>query len=215
MKIYFEFIFIINYLLDFMILYGTKRLLKINKSIINIFLGSLIGSLTTFILFIKINTISLLLIKIIISIIMIIISFGKNNIIKNLFYFYLISITVGGLMYLLDLNKNYYFQILITIIITPIIIIILIKELAKLKEINTNKYLVDIYINRKKYHLEGFIDTGNRLTSPIKKEAIILVNLKINTNKIIYVPYKALNTKGIIPCIKPDKLIINNKEYNN
>ena len=180
MKIYFEFIFIINYLLDFMILYGTKRLLKINKSIINIFLGSLIGSLTTFILFIKINTISLLLIKI-----------------------------------LLDLNKNYYFQILITIIITPIIIIILIKELAKLKEINTNKYLVDIYINRKKYHLEGFIDTGNRLTSPIKKEAIILVNLKINTNKIIYVPYKALNTKGIIPCIKPDKLIINNKEYNN
>ena len=118
-------------------------------------------------------------------------------------------------MYLLDLNKNYYFQILITIIITPIIIIILIKELAKLKEINTNKYLVDIYINRKKYHLEGFIDTGNRLTSPIKKEAIILVNLKINTNKIIYVPYKALNTKGIIPCIKPDKLIINNKEYNN
>lgn len=62
--------------------------------------------------------------------------------------------------------------------------------------------------------MEGFIDTGNRLVSPIKKEPVILVNLKLSVKKIIYVPYKALNTQGIISCIRPDKVIIGNKEFN-
>ena len=30
-----------------------------------------------------------------------------------------------------------------------------------------------------------------------------------------YVLYKALNTEGIIPCIKPDKIMINNKQIKN
>ena len=50
MKIYLEYIFIINFLLDFMILYGTKRILKINKLNIRLLLSSLIGSLSTFLL---------------------------------------------------------------------------------------------------------------------------------------------------------------------
>ena len=68
MKIYLELVFIINYLLDFMILYGTKRLLKINKSYIRLFVGSLIGSITTFILFFDISNSLLFIIKIIIRI---------------------------------------------------------------------------------------------------------------------------------------------------
>ena len=48
-----------------------------------------------------------------------------------------------------------------------------------------------------------------------KNTGVILVNLKINSNKLIYIPYKALNTQGIIPCIKPDKVLINEYEVNN
>ena len=59
MKMYYEFIFLLNFMLDFMILYGTKRLLKINKTNYRILLGSLFGSLTTSIIFIDINTILL------------------------------------------------------------------------------------------------------------------------------------------------------------
>ena len=32
------------------------------------------------------------------------------------------------------------------------------------------------------------------------------------SNNIIYVPYLTLNNRGVIPCIKPDKVIINNKD---
>ena len=54
MKVYYEEVFILNFLLDFMILFGTKRILKINKNIIRIIFGSIIGSFTTILLFFSI-----------------------------------------------------------------------------------------------------------------------------------------------------------------
>lgn len=215
MKIYIELVFIVNFLLDFIILYGTKRLLKLNKSNKRLLLASIIGSLSTIIVFLKITNIILIILKILLSLILITVSFGKNNIFINTFYFYLISIIVGGTIYLFDLNKSLYFNYLILIILSPIIIYLLIKELNKHRLNINDKYLVEITISKNKYKLEGFIDTGNRLSSPIKKEPVILVNLKINYNKVIYIPYKALNTEGIIPCIKADKIMINNKQIKN
>ena len=83
---YYELIFIINYLLDFMILFGTKRLLKINTSIYRIIIGSLIGSITTIVLFIDISNSLLFFIKVIISIIMIISSFGFKHFFRNILF---------------------------------------------------------------------------------------------------------------------------------
>ena len=215
MKVYIEFIYIINFLLDFMILYGTKRLLKINKSNIRIIFGSLIGMLSTLLINISISNYLLLLIKLILSIIMIITSFGIKNIFKNLLYFYLISFILGGVIYLFDLETNYYVYFTILFLMTPFTIYFIVHELINYKININDKYLVTITYNDKVYKLEGFIDTGNKLTSPISKKSVILVNLKINSNKLIYIPYKALNTQGIIPCIKPDKVLINEYEVNN
>ena len=212
MKVYLEYIFLINLLLDLMILFGTKRLLKRNISNYRLLLGSIFGSLSTFIVYIKILIIP---IKIILGIGIILITFGKKNFLENTFYFYLISIILGGIIYLFDIKDNIIFYNIILIIGSPILIYLIVKELLHLKNNISNNYQVDIYLKNKKYSLTGFIDTGNRLTSPIKKESVILVNLKINSNKIIYVPYKALNTSGIIPCIRPDKVIINKKIFNN
>lgn len=208
---YIEIVFIVNFLLDFMILYGTKRLLKRTSSMKRLISASIIGSLTTFILFININKVLLFIIKIIISYIMIIISFGLKNLLKNIKYFYFISIILGGLIYVLNIKKN----LTLILLICPILIKIIIDELNAYKTKEINKYHVSITYKEKEFILLGFIDTGNQLTSPIKKETVILVNLQLKTDKIIYVPYKALNTTGIIPCIKPDKVIIDNKEFKN
>ncbi len=215
MKVYIELVFIVNYLIDFMILYGTKRLLKINKSNIRLLFGSSVGTLSTFILFVNISNLELYILKILLSIIIILISFGKNNIFVNTFYFYLISIIIGGILYLFDLTSNLYFNYLLLILFSPVIIYILIKELNKHRLNINDKYIVEITLGKKIYKLEGFIDTGNRLISPIKKEPVILVNIELNYNNVIYIPYKALNTEGIIPCIKADKVKINNKIINN
>lgn len=209
MKIYIEEVFILNFLLDFMILYGTKRILKRSNRIIRVVIGSIVGSFTTFLLFINISNLVLLILKLLVSILLIVITFGFRNIFKNIIYFYLLSIIIGGSAYLLDINNVFFL-----VISSFMVLIILIKEFLSYKEIYPNKYLVTIIINKKKYCFEGFIDTGNRLVDPISKKSVVLVNLKINSNNYIYVPYKSLNNTGIIKCIKPDKLIINNKEFN-
>ena len=208
MNVYVEEVFILNFLLDFMILYGTKRILKRNNKLIRVVIGSIIGSFTTFLLFININSFILLILKLLISIILIIIVFGFRNIIKNIIYFYLLSIIIGGSAYLLNINNVFFL-----IISSFIVISILIKEFLSYKEIFINKYLVTIIINKKKYLLEGFIDTGNRLVDPISKKSIVLVNLNIDSDRFIYVPYKALNCNGIIKCIKPDKVLINDHVF--
>lgn len=217
MKMYFEFIFILNFLLDFIILYGTKKILKINIKNMRLCLGSFIGSLTMFILFINISNLYLMVFKIILSIIIILVSFGTRNFFRNIIYFYLISIIIGGTVYLFDLNNNYYFNMALTIILAFMVVFILRKEVFNFKTKYQNKYFVSIYYNDKLYELDGFIDTGNRIVSPFKKESIILTNLDIvfDTSKVIYVPYKALNTSGVIPCIRPDKVVIDNTLFNN
>lgn len=208
MNIYYEEIFILNFLLDFMILYGTKRILKRNNKMIRVFVGSIIGSFTTFLLFISINNFILFLFKIITSILLVIITFGFKNIFKNILYFYLISIVLGGFCYLFEINNKFFL-----IFGCFIVIGILIKEFLSYREIYSNKYLVTIIIGKKKFCLDGFIDTGNRLIDPISRKSVLLCNLNITSNNIIYVPYKALNTSGVIKCIKPDKVIINDKEF--
>lgn len=215
MKIYLEYIFIINFLLDFMILYGTKRILKKNTSNIKLIISSIIGSLSTFILLINVSNNQLFIIKIILSIIMIITAFGSNNIKENILYFYLISIIIGGLIYLFDLKTNPYLNMFLITILTPFIIYTLIKEYTKFKTTIKDKYVVNIIIKNKEYKLEGFIDTGNRLKSPISNKSVILVNLNIPVDNALYVPYKALNTTGIIPCLKPEKVLIDGKTISN
>jgi len=214
MKVYFEFILFINYLLDFLLLYGTKKILKNNVKSYRLIIASLIGSFSSPLIFLKLKTIPLLFIKLILSSSMIYISFGKRNFFKNIFYFYLLSIILGGTIYLFDLNSSLYFNYAILITISPLIVLLTVKEFLSYKTKYPNKYEVSIYIKNKLYSLEGFVDTGNRLTSLIKKEPVILVNLKIPSKKKIYVPYKALNTEGVISCIRPDKVIVGNKEFN-
>ena len=226
MKIYLDIVFLLNFIIDFLILYGVKVVLKEKVKLIRILLGSLVGSLTLIMLFVKINSFILILGKFIISLLIILVSFGKKNFFKNLAYFYLISIILGGSFYLLDITyeegnllvfkNNYLINFIILIFGSILIIFLFVRENIKYKEIFSNKYIVKIYLFKKMYELEGFIDTGNRLTDPYKKRAIILVNLKLkNKANYIYVPYKALNTSGVIPCLKPDKVIIDDKEFNN
>ena len=229
MKIYLDLVLIINFLIDFILLFGTSKLLKKTTSLKRLILGSIIGSLSLIFIFIDLNTIGLLIYKIIISILIILITFGQKDFKKNITYFYILSIILGGTLYLLDITftykstglvfiKNAYFLNFILIIIaSPIIITLYIKEYKNYKLTITNKYKVQIEINNEKYILEAILDTGNNLKDPYKKRPIILIDTQVNyaRKRPIYVPYKALNTEGVIQCILPDKVIINNIEFKN
>lgn len=231
MTIYLDLVFFINFFFDFILLTATKYILKQQTKLFRLILGSLTGSFSIFFLFLNINSLELFLFKIIISVLMILISFGRCDFFKNYLYFYIISIFLGGSMYFLNYtfsskNKGLIFfsnglsiNFIVMILISPIIIYYYVKEYKKYKNTVGNCYEVELSINKKKYNLKGYLDTGNTLIDPYKKRGVILLNLdklKIKkSKKIIYVPYKTITSNGVIECFLVDKIIINHKEFTN
>ena len=228
MIVYIDLVFLINFIMDFYILSSVKFLLRLNTKLIRIMLGSLIGSLSLLLLFFKLNTLTLNLIKIIISIFMVFISFGKSKFFNKLFYLYIVSIVLGGSLYLINdslgyevdsfifINNGYSIYLIIHIIFSQIILFLYIKEHLKYKKRINQFYNVIIKFKNKEIILEGFLDTGNKLIDPYFKRPIILLNKKyidLRGKKVLYVPFTSLNNSGIIKCIIPEYILVNNKRY--
>lgn len=229
MKIYLDLVFLLNFFFDFLLLYGTSRVLKEIVSLKRLILGSVVASLSILLLFIRLNTVTLFMIKLGISIIIILVTFGRRKFIKNISYFYLLSIILGGSLYLINISFTYKNQgilfinnglsinFILLIIVSPIIIFCYVREHILYKNTYGNIYEVLIIVGKCKYKLSGMIDTGNQLKDPYKGRCVILINKNINIlgKELIYVPYKALNTTGVIKCYKVDEVVIDERKFHN
>lgn len=231
MKIYLDVVFLINFLFDFILLVATSLLLRRQAKIKDIFFGALIGGLSIFILFLKINSLELFLIKVIISLVMVLVTFKFKNIrytLKNIFYLYSISMILGGVLYYLNVEFSYKqeglvfyhnglsINFLFLIIFSPLIVYAYVKQIKELKNSYNNYYNCKIYFHDNYLDLTGFIDSGNKLADPYLKRPIILINKKdyiydINEFKMVMVPYKGVNSEGLIECVSPTKILIDGR----
>ena len=232
MKIYLDLVMILNFIIDFILLMTVSIILKRNVSINRLLIGSFIGGLSILFLFINISSIELFIYKILISILLCLVTFKYVSIkytLINLGYLYMTSIVLGGFLYLLNLefslkhiglifiNKGISINFIFLIIISPVILYIYIKQSKSLKYNYNNYYSVKIIINKKEYNYIGYMDTGNILKDNLTGKPVILIDKRKVLFKIIsfrLIPYISINKKGLIKIIKPDKVILNNKEYN-
>lgn len=221
MLIYLDLLFILNLWIDFLLLITTNMIMKYEVNIKRILFASLIGGLSTFLIFIKNNYI-LIIIKVLIcgGMQIIVNRFkGIKTLFENIFYFYLTSIILAGTCYLLGIdNLNIKEKYIILFLVTPIILLINKKEIKRLNNYYKNIYVVTVIINNKKYIFNALLDTGNNLYDQYKKRPISLVytnKIKFDYDKCILVPIETANGKSIIKCIKVDKLIVDNKVINN
>ncbi len=217
MKMYIDLFFIFNVIMDYIIIMSTSILLKRRTSYIRMILSSLIGGISSLVLFTSFNKI---VIEIISIVIMVFISFGYKGIrylLKNILYMYILSTLLGGIIYLFNIkvSNSMFLTYLIIIVISIEIMILYIKENKKMRNIYNNYYKVDIYFkDREKLSLIGFIDTGNNLYDPYKKRPVIIVpNKYIKEDKYILVPYHTINGNGLLKCIKPDIIFIDGIGY--
>lgn len=233
MTIYIDLVLFINFAIDFNLLIALNLLLKRRKKIKRIVLGSLFGSLSIFLLFLSLNSLTLFLFKIIISIFMILITFGYKDFQTfkdNLTYLYILSIILGGGLYLINnqlgyknsgllfISEDYSINLILILILTPTLLYYYVKESKKLKLNYSKYYQVDIILESSLINLTAFLDTGNKLICPITKKPIILVEknlIKEPNLKIMYVPYNSLNNHNILKCIKPKYILINGEKVKN
>lgn len=230
MKIYIDLILILNLGFDFILLFAVSKILKRKTDLNKLLISSFIGSLTTLTLFIKITSLNLFIIKIVASIIMTITAFQYKNIkytLKNIIFLYIVSIVLGGSLYLLNLDLSYKnngiifyhnglsINFIILLISVPIIIIIYVKEMYSIRNNYAFYHTITIYYKDYKQTYTGFLDTGNTLIDPYKKRPVILINDKTpfgyDYNKI-YIPANTVIGNNIIECIKPAKIEIDKKE---
>lgn len=217
MKMYIDLFFIFNVIMDYIIIMSTSILLKRRTSYIRMILSSLIGGISSLVLFTSLNKI---VIEIVSIVIMVFISFGYKGIrylINNILYMYILSTLLGGIIYLFNIkvSNSMFLTYLIIIVISIEIMILYIKENKKMRSIYNNYYKVDIYFkDREKLSLIGFVDTGNNLYDPYKKRPVIIVpNKYIKEDKYILVPYHTINGNGLLKCIKPDIIFIDGIGY--
>lgn len=217
MKVYLDLVFFINFLLDSLILLAVKIILKRNIKFTRILFGSMVGALSTFFLFYNINSFTLLFFKMVISILMIITTFGikdKEYFIKNFIYLYLVSIILGGFLYFVNIEFSYN-NIIYVLLLSPIILYLYIKQVKELKVVNSFIYTVSFIYNRKKYTYSAYLDTGNKLIDPYThKPVIIIYDKSIDIKNPIYIPYNTVDNTGLLKAFKINKIIINNKEIN-
>ena len=227
-KIYVDLVMFLNIAMDFLLLLSVSTILKRNAKLYRIILGSFVGGISLIFLFISLNNLLLFIFKLVISILMILVTFSFKNIkyfINNLLYLYLSSIILGGGLYLLDIQINYHhngfvfidnsfsINMLVLIIISPFIIYSYIKSMRHYKTNYSNFYQVDLYLHHKIFKFIAFLDTGNRLYDPYHHRPVVLINsnkIKIDYDKAILVPYQTASGNSVLKCLIVDKLVIDN-----
>ena len=223
MKIYLDVVIFINFFFDFFLLFGVDRLLKRNTKLFRIILGSIIGGISILFLFIPCSSFILFIGKIIISILMVIVTFSYHNIkyfMKNVISIYVLSIFLGGFLYFINdsfsykntgiifFHNGFSINIILIIVITPFIVYFYIKNYKDNKKYN-NVHNVDIYLEDKVYSFSGFLDTGNNLVDPYKKRGVIIVNKNLDLKSdVLYVPFKTISDSGVLKCYKTSKVLI-------
>ena len=194
MTIYIDVVLIENLLMNYIILFATAIILKLQVKQIRLITGSLVGAIYTIISYVSgLKIYSNFFLKLILSIIIIYISFNPKSLKKLLKFtliFYLTSFVFGGaafaLIYVvkpqellknngLILNSKSLRVIFISAIIAFIVIIIAFKT-VKNKISPKDMYCdIEIKLNNKKIETKAMIDTGNFLKEPITNTPVIVV----------------------------------------
>lgn len=228
MKVYIDLILIVNFFIDLIILLTVSIVLKRNAKLRRLILSSFMGTITVLVLFIDMNNLELTIFKLFTSFIILLIAFGYKDIkyfLNNLLYFYTASITLGGFLYLLKINISFKkigfifynsgleLSFIFIVIFSPLILYIYIRQIKELKLINTYRKKVNVYINGKIIELNGYIDSGNTLKEPYGNKYVIIAKSKelekeTKLNNFIFVPYKTINHEGIIKCVLPEQVYI-------
>ena len=230
MNIYIDYIFLINFIFDFILLLGISLILKRNIKIKRIILGSLLGSFSIVILFLNISSFLFFILKLSFGLLMVIVTFKYKDFkytFNNFFYLIILSIIVGGFLYLINIEIGYdhigmlFFtngkslNILILILLAFLIVIIYVKKIKHDRIKISCYYKVTIFSNNHEYYLNGYLDTGNNLFDPYLNRPILIVNSNINIlySKFIFVPFETLNSKGLLKCYFVDKIFIEGIGY--
>ncbi|MGB4438771.1 MAG: sigma-E processing peptidase SpoIIGA [Sedimentibacter sp.] len=189
MVYYIEYVFAENFLIDFILLFITGKLIK--KIIIyrRLIIASVIGALYVILTaYIGKEFMTYFIVKFSVSILMLMIAYDSKGILANIrvvVCFYITSLIMVGIitsLYYLDYDKLTVNAIVLSIFMGYAALHFFFREIKA--RIGKNNYMrsVTIGINNKSKNLRAYIDTGNELTDPMTGKPVVVVNIECIRN---------------------------------
>ncbi len=237
--IYIDTLLTVNLVLDYILLYSTMKLLHIHCKHFRLVLGSIVGALSTIVIFLPFyNNLISVFFKILSGVLVTYISFGGREIIKILiraFVYIGLNTALCGVVLCIDLIWNpqkvliyydtVYFDISPKVLILSSIILYLCftiyEKLSSKNKVTTRILRITVFIDSdSQFTFDCGIDTGCNLREPFSDSPVIFIEKEIvpidfyNDKNFRLIPYFTMSGEGIIKSYKAENLLINGKKSN-
>lgn len=225
MTVYIDEFFIINLIMDFLILITSSKLIKKKTSILRITVAAIAGAVyacIVLVLDIQNGMLQIMITYIVISVFMVLIVYGYESVsvlVEDVLIIFTVTFLLSGIV-----NTLYYQRIIrgnISLIIIGIISAVLIVVIYKIMEMrrkqNTNFVTVKVVKGEESITVRALVDTGNSLIEPMTKKpvAVISKNMTERFEKrddgVFMIPYKSVGTEhGMLRGFMADYMVITN-----
>ena len=184
MVYYVEYVFVENFIIDFILLFITGKLIKRVIIFKRLIIASLVGSLYVILTFyIGREFMAFFIVKFSISVLMIMIAFDSKGILTNIrviICFYITSLIMVGIisaLYYLTYDKLTVNAIIMSIFTGYAALHFFFKEIKDRINRHNYKRTVNVSIGNSSKTFRGYIDTGNELTDPMTGKHVMVVNI--------------------------------------
>ena len=184
MVYYVEYVFVENFIIDFILLFITGKLIKRVIIFKRLIIASLVGSLYVILTFyIGREFMAFFIVKFSISVLMIMIAFDSKGILTNIrviICFYITSLIMVGIisaLYYFTYDKLTVNAIIMSIFTGYAALHFFFKEIKDRINRHNYKRTVNVSIGGISKTFRGYIDTGNELTDPMTGKHVMVVNI--------------------------------------
>ena len=222
-ELYVDILFLVNFMMDYILLLIVKRMLKCTATHGNIFLGAIIGSLFTcliVILPIPYAFVKFVLFHMFVNTCMIRVGLKIKTIrafLKAFIMLYVGGFLLGGIMEYFRQYVRIGSLFFLVAIVSYYMVLGVWKFISYLHRWNQTHYIVDLYLNDQMYQVRGLIDTGNGLRDPISGHPVSVLEQKMARELLEkkaeknfrYVPYRTIGkAEGVLPVFRVDRMCI-------
>lgn len=226
-ELYIDVFFLVNFMMDYLMLLIEKKILKCSATHGNICIGAVLGSLMTSVIIclpIPYAFIKFMLFHIVVNTVMIRvglkIKFGKTFL-KAIVMLYISGFLLGGVFTYLHQYIRITSLFFAVAMASYYVVLGIFKLLGSTIRSGRYQCSVDLYMNDKKHTVEAIIDTGNGLTDVVTGDPVSILGKSAATELLAeekmrgirFIPYHSIGkSEGILPVIRLDKMCVHNQE---
>lgn len=226
-ELYVDVLFLVNFVMDFILLLLVKKMLKCTATHGRLCLGAALGSVLTcivVILPIPYAIFKFILFHMFVNIFMIRVGLKIKHIrsfAKAYFLLYIGSFLLGGILQAFWQYVREGSLFFATVIVGYLFVSKIWDYIGMIKRIERYQCEVDLYVNGERYHVKGMIDTGNGLRDPVSNKPVSILERDIakkilgneKLSQVRYIPYHSIGKKeGVLLALKIEKMCVHGED---